>query len=206
MGQTLNLILVLAWIGIVGGCIGIVLSAGLRLPPDLAFLIGIGGVFLVAVFKRPVRLFRLIFRQEPVHWSEIQPEPTTMVRTWRGSDERAAIRHFERDLPRLDAAGWEPVTTVWAPGRRGLGDYLVALLLSLTVIGIVALLYVLVVSPSGTLMVTFRMRETRTVVPLSAIALAAPGLATPPAPAPPAAPPPPPPAAAPGRLVLPPPS
>lgn len=195
MGSTLNLLLVLAWIGIVGTVAGLVAALALRLPTDVGVVLGIVVVLLVGVIKWPVWLFRLIFRQEPVHWADTQPDPVTLVRTWRGRNQADAVRAYARTAERLGQDGWEPVSQSWAPGQRGLFDYLIGIAFAFTGIGIVILVYFFLVPPSGTLVVTFHRRVVRVVTPVApeagtAIAAGGPGAmpaAAPPTIAPPRA-------------------
>lgn len=166
MRATLNLVLVLAWIAIVGTVAGLVGALALRMPTDVAVVLGVVAVFLVATLKWPAWLFRLIFRQEPVHWADTQPDPVTLVRTWHGRNQADAVRAYARAAEKLGAQGWEPVSQSWAAGQRGLFAFLVAFALLFTGVGAILLLYYFLVPPSGSLVVTFHRRTLRVVTPL----------------------------------------
>ena len=61
-----------------------------------------------------------------------------------------------RDAERLAAQGYVPVAQSWSPGGRGLGDFLLACILSLTVIGLLAWIWILAVPAQGSLLVTWQ--------------------------------------------------
>jgi hypothetical protein len=82
----------------------------------------------------------------------------TLVKTYRGS-QRGATDAFKQDAQQMAAKGMLPTSQTWAPGSYGLGAFLFALLLCVVLIGFVAILYMLVVKPSGTLTVTYSAKE-----------------------------------------------
>jgi Uncharacterised protein family UPF0547 len=61
----------------------------------------------------------------------------------------------------MAAHGYFPTSQSWAPGQWGAGAFFVALLLCFLLIGFLALIYMLIVRPEGTLTVTY---ERRTVI------------------------------------------
>jgi hypothetical protein len=152
---TLNLLLVIGYIVLVGTVAGLIVAWAAKVPRDVAIGAGIGAMLLLGVVKWPVWLFRLVFRQEPVH-----PEPPAPaaieVRRYRGRDPEAAMRGYRRDAERLAPLGYVPVAQSWAPGGRGIGDLVVAAILSLTVIGLLAWIWVLFVPRDGALIVTWQ--------------------------------------------------
>jgi hypothetical protein len=87
-----------------------------------------------------------------------RPRPRFIIRSYRGS-QAEATRNFREDSVRLASAGYFPTTQTWAPGQWGCGAFLLALVLCLVIIGIVALIYMLIVKPDGTLTVTYELRE-----------------------------------------------
>lgn len=80
-----------------------------------------------------------------------------LVKTYKGNQEQAT-RAFQLDAPRLAAQGYFPTAQVWGPGSWGCGAFLLALILCALVIGVVALIYMLIVKPDGTLTVTYELR------------------------------------------------
>jgi len=81
-----------------------------------------------------------------------------MVRTYRATTEDAARLLYEAEAPSVVATGYDPVGQQWVSGDRGPGPYVLALILSLWLIGIPILVYLLVKKPEGSLLVTFEKR------------------------------------------------
>ncbi len=84
--------------------------------------------------------------------------PTILARLYPGYHE-AALEAAQADAAHLAASGYFPVAQSYAPGRWSQRWVLLALLLCLFVIGIPLLLYMLLVSPPGSLAVTYELRE-----------------------------------------------
>jgi hypothetical protein len=84
--------------------------------------------------------------------------PDTLVRTYRGSPAEATAK-LQDEAPLLARAGFKPTTQVWAAGQWGTGAFLVALVLTIFIVGILALVYMLIVKPEGALTVTFAKGE-----------------------------------------------
>jgi hypothetical protein len=87
------------------------------------------------------------------------PLPSTIVRTYRASQQADAITAFQTEATALARSGYEPTGQSWAPGQWGAGAFLAALLLAFIVIGILVFLFMLIVKPDGTLTVTFTRTE-----------------------------------------------
>lgn len=82
----------------------------------------------------------------------------TMIRSYHGSLEKAT-KLFQGDAARLSPLGWMPISQTYSQGSWGCGAFLIALLLCVFLIGIVVFIYLLVVKPDGTLVVTYQLRE-----------------------------------------------
>lgn len=93
----------------------------------------------------------------------------TLIRTYRGHQQKDAIASFQRDAEQLAQSGYVPTSQSWAPGQWGCGAFLVALLLFLILIGILVFIYMLLVKPDGTLTVTYQYQEPSGVPPLPAM-------------------------------------
>lgn len=87
-----------------------------------------------------------------------------VVRTYKGTQEQA-IAAFQDDAHKMAAQGYIPVSQTWAPGSWGCGGFILALLLCLIVIGFIALIYMLIVKPDGSLTVTYEYRGVGQVAP-----------------------------------------
>jgi ribosomal protein L40E len=59
----------------------------------------------------------------------------------------------------MAARGYFPVSQMWAPGQWSTSAFIIALLLCVTVIGILVFIYMVLVKPAGTLTVTYERRE-----------------------------------------------
>ena len=81
----------------------------------------------------------------------------TLVKTYKGSQAEATMR-FRAYATRIAADGYFPTTQSWAPGEWGVGAFIVAVLLCFVLIGFIALAYMLIVKPDGTLTVTYEQR------------------------------------------------
>lgn len=84
------------------------------------------------------------------------------VRTYHGSQSQAT-KLFREDAKKLEAEGYFPTSQNWAAGSYGCGSFIVALLLCFILIGIIVFIYMLVVPPSGSLSVTYELREQKVV-------------------------------------------
>ena len=80
-----------------------------------------------------------------------------LVRSYGGKPE-VANALFAAEAAALAEHGYVPISQVYAPGSWGAGAFIIALLLLLFVVGILVLLYLLMVKPAGTLMVTYQLR------------------------------------------------
>ena len=80
-----------------------------------------------------------------------------IVKTYTGS-QAEATRNFQADEAQMAAQGYLPVFQSWAPGRWRSGVFIAALLLCFLIVGIPALIYMLIVTPGGTLTVTYGFR------------------------------------------------
>lgn len=81
----------------------------------------------------------------------------TVTRTYSGSAQRAA-EAFQRDAVSLARDGYFPISQIYTPGSHGCGAFLVALLLFVVLVGILIFIYMLIVKPDGTLVVTYEYR------------------------------------------------
>ena len=86
------------------------------------------------------------------------PLPLTIVRVYKGGQQRDANRAFARDAEDLAPLGYVVTSQSWAQGQWGCGAWLFALLLCVLLIGILVFLYMLIVKPAGTLTVTYTLR------------------------------------------------
>ena len=87
------------------------------------------------------------------------PAPATIVRTYHGRQQADAVVAFQHDAAVAAEAGYFPVSQSWAPGQWGCGAFLLALVLSIFLIGILIFVYLLIVKPDGTLTVTYARRD-----------------------------------------------
>lgn len=152
---TLNLLLVIGYIVLVGTVAGLVVGRLAQVADEVAIAAGVGAMLTLGVVKWPAWLFRLVFRQDPVRPAPAAPSAIE-IRRYRGRNPDDAMRGFRRDAERLAPMGYVPIAQSWAPGGRGLGDVIVAAILSLTVIGLLAWAWLLFVPKEGALIVTWQ--------------------------------------------------
>ena len=81
-----------------------------------------------------------------------------ITKTYRGS-QNSATAAFQADASKMAESGYFPTSQMWAPGSYGCGAFVLALILSVVLIGIIAFIYMLIVKPDGTLSVTYELRE-----------------------------------------------
>lgn len=81
-----------------------------------------------------------------------------VVKTYKGN-EAAAMQKFQDDAAKMAAKGYFPTSQSWVPGAYGCGEFLIALLLCVVLIGILVFIYMLLVKPDGTLTVTYEFRS-----------------------------------------------
>jgi hypothetical protein len=77
-----------------------------------------------------------------------------------------ATAAFNRDAGPMAQAGWQPTSQVYAPGQWSGGQFLVDLLLCLVLVGILIFIYMIVVKPAGSLVVTYEYRGAEGTAPL----------------------------------------
>lgn len=82
----------------------------------------------------------------------------TIIKTYTG-DKEWAMAAFQEDVPKMEAKGYRPISQTWAPGSYGCGAFLIALILSFLVVGILVFIYMIIVKPPGTFTVTYEFRS-----------------------------------------------
>jgi hypothetical protein len=80
-----------------------------------------------------------------------------IIRTYTGSQVET-MGLFQADSIGMAAEGYFPTSQSWAPGQWGSRAFVVAFLLCFLFVGFVALIYMLIVKPDGTLTVTYERR------------------------------------------------
>jgi len=86
-------------------------------------------------------------------------EHNILVRTYQGTEYKA-LTSFEIDAKRLKIKGYSAISQNYQQGQWGAGAFIIALLLCFIIIGIVALIYMIIVKPAGTLTVRYKMINT----------------------------------------------
>jgi len=92
--------------------------------------------------------------------SEPAEKQKTVVKTYTGK-QTEATKLYEEDAVRMSEDGYFPVSQSYHPGTWGCGAFIIAVLAGFLIIGIIALIYMLIVKPAGTLTVTYEFREER---------------------------------------------
>jgi len=80
-----------------------------------------------------------------------------LVKTYTGS-QAATTASFQADSTRMASLGYFPAFQSWAPAQWRIGAFIATLLLCFLIVGIPALIYMLIVTPDGTLTVTYAFR------------------------------------------------
>ena len=87
------------------------------------------------------------------------PLPLTVVREYKGKQQKDANGEFTREAQQFSALGYTVMSQSWAQGQWGCGAWLVALFCILLVgLGLLILAYMLIVKPAGTLTVTYTLK------------------------------------------------
>lgn len=86
------------------------------------------------------------------------PGQTPVIRRYKG-DQRLATTLFEADAERMSRLGYHPASQVWAPGSYGVAAFVVAVLLTILLVGILILVALLMAKPPGTLLVTYELSQ-----------------------------------------------
>jgi uncharacterized protein UPF0547 len=89
--------------------------------------------------------------------SELADQHGIIIKRYTGN-QAVAMGRFQADASTMAARGYFPTSQIWAPGQWGAGAFIIALLLCLVLIGLIALIYMLIVKPDGTLTVTYERR------------------------------------------------
>ncbi|MBE3667159.1 hypothetical protein BOO35_19035 [Vibrio navarrensis] len=82
-------------------------------------------------------------------------ENDILVKTYKGS-EATAIVASERDAIFLKTQGYYPIAQSYQQGQWGIGAFIFALILCVILIGVIALIYMVIVKPDGTLTVRYK--------------------------------------------------
>ena len=80
-----------------------------------------------------------------------------VVREYRGKLAEAN-RAFQNDAAQMARSGYFPASQTYQPGTWSAAAFLVALLLCLVLVGILVFIYMLIVKPAGSLVVTYEYR------------------------------------------------
>jgi len=83
----------------------------------------------------------------------------TIVKTYKGRSASATQKAFVKDAQKMADKGYQPASQQFEQGHWGTGAFLIALILCFVVIGIIALIYMLIVKPEGTLTVTYTLQD-----------------------------------------------
>jgi hypothetical protein len=86
-------------------------------------------------------------------------EGAVISRYFKGTPQATATDAAEF-LAHITPLGWTETGRTYTTGSWGCGPFLVALLLAIVLIGIIVFLYLLIVKPAGTLVVTYSRAET----------------------------------------------
>ena len=81
-----------------------------------------------------------------------------VVKTYNGR-QQVAQKAYLKDAERMAKKGYFPIDDRWEPGRWSTGQFILALLLCIIIIGILIFIYMLLVKPTGTLTVTYEYRN-----------------------------------------------
>ena len=87
--------------------------------------------------------------------NSVEETPSKIVRVYWGAQRSDVVGVFAQDASELACFGYQPAGETWEAGRWGTPAFLVALLLTVTIVGLLMFLYMLVVSPDGTLEVAY---------------------------------------------------
>jgi hypothetical protein len=79
------------------------------------------------------------------------------TRSYRGSLAKATAA-YQHDADAMARDGWFPTGQTYQPGSWSGGQFLLALLLCLLLVGILIFVYMLIVKPAGVLVVTYAYR------------------------------------------------
>jgi hypothetical protein len=80
-----------------------------------------------------------------------------VVMTYTRSQVKAA-KAYQVDATNMADHGYVTISQSWSPGEWGGLDFFIALLLCFILIGILVYIYMIVVTPDGTLTVTYELR------------------------------------------------
>jgi hypothetical protein len=83
----------------------------------------------------------------------------SIIRKYEGAGEEA-VDEFIADAARMASSGYYPASQVWVPSSNGTAAFMISALLCIVVIGFFMLAYMLIVSPGGTLTVTYLRQPT----------------------------------------------
>lgn len=89
-----------------------------------------------------------------------------IVKTYQGRQE-AAQRAYLKDAAKMAKKGYFPADDRWEDGKWGAGQFFLALLLCLILIGIIVFIYMLLVKPPGKLTVTYNHRSAQEIASLA---------------------------------------
>lgn len=126
------------------------------MPHDNSTLIGL---VLLAIFIIGMRaLGRRLFAEDEGALRDGAARPPILVRAYKGRPVDAT-KEFHKQAAEMAKHGYFPISQSYTPGSYSAGDFLVALLLVIVLIGIVIFIYMLIVKPPGTLQVTYELRQ-----------------------------------------------
>jgi hypothetical protein len=87
----------------------------------------------------------------------VQMSHAIVVKRYTGNQIKAATA-YEVDAEDMAGRGYVPISQSWSPGEWTGGNFLIALLLCFILIGFLAFLYMIIVTPDGTLTVSYELR------------------------------------------------
>jgi hypothetical protein len=121
---------------------------------------GVLGYYLYRYVQRRDKAARDQVNSSKALSTEAHPtdSPKSITKEYKGSQAEATAL-FQSDRVRMAEAGYFPTSQTWVPGEWGAGNFIVALLLCIFLIGILVFLYMLIVKPPGTLTVIYEKQQ-----------------------------------------------
>jgi uncharacterized membrane protein len=81
-----------------------------------------------------------------------------IIKSYRGNYNEP-LEAFQKDAGEMEKLNYVPVSQKWAEGSYGCGAFLISVLSTIIIIGLIVFIYILIVKPAGILTVTYELRS-----------------------------------------------
>ena len=133
-------------------------SASFVLFVPLLVILGLAGWYGLVIRGRVLR--GRVKKAEQQEIAAAGGKSKIVVEVYKGRREEA-MSQYQGAVQLMAVRGYVPISQDWSPGSYSAGAFILAALLCFAVIGFIIFIYMMIVKPPGSLVVTYELRSIR---------------------------------------------